>query len=126
MKTGKQEVFDSLLEGHSPEELIQAIRARSQERNRGAQQQLAAPPTMAADEWAARKAWLLDGVQIHGTLEEFYFPALTALQADNQAEYSAKRDLLFKALRTMLGDTWNKPVERPAEDLVAVPATEAE
>lgn len=121
----KVDHLDGLLDSQSPDDLIKAIRARSQERNRAAQAQIAAPPTMASDDWAARKAWLLDGQQIHGTLEEFYFPALEALQGNNQAEYSAKRDLLFKALRTMLGDIWNKPVERKPEDAIAVPASPA-
>jgi hypothetical protein len=96
--------IDALLNEGNAEAVIAAIRARAEERNRESQVEVPAPPTMPAQEWAARKAWLLDGQPIHGELKDFYFPAVVALRADNQAEYSAKRDLLFKALRTFLGD----------------------
>lgn len=97
--------IDSLLaSGANEADVITEIRRRGEEKNRAAQANLPAPPAQPDPDWAARKAWLLDGQAIHGELKEFFWPALAALQADDQAVYSQQRDLLFKALRTFLGD----------------------
>jgi len=90
--------------GATQDELIAVIRYRSEQKNRADQGKLATPPAQPAPHWAARKAWLLDGQAIHGDLKEFFWPAFLALQADDQVAYSQQRDLLFKALRTFLGD----------------------
>jgi hypothetical protein len=102
---GRDEAIDALIAtGITREELFNTIAARAEAANRAAQAQLAPPTPQGQAAWLARKAWLLDGEPIYGELKEFFFPALLALQADDQAEYSRKRDLLFKALRTFLGD----------------------
>lgn len=95
---------DLLASGASPDDLISAIRQHAEDTNRAAQAELATPPAMADTDWQARRAWLMDGQPIYGELKTFFWPALTALVADDQAEYSRQRDLLFKALRTFLGD----------------------
>lgn len=99
-----QRALDSIPDGVDVDELLTAHRERSEQRNRDAQKSLRAPAAMLDSDWVARKAWLLDGQPIYGELKVFYRAALDALQADDQAEYSRQRDLLFKALRTFLGE----------------------
>lgn len=91
------------------------LRARAEERNRAAQADVPPPPAQTDPEWAARKAWLLDGQPIYGELRTFFFPAMLALQADDQVAFSRQRDLLFKALRTFLGDPPPEPPTQTTE-----------
>lgn len=108
----RDSVIDDLLaDSADPDEVIAHLRARAETRNRAAQATLPLPPSQADADFEARRAWLLDGQPIYGELKTFYFPALAALQADDQIAFSRQRDLLFKALRTIFGDP---PPEAPA------------
>lgn len=94
------------------------IRTHAIAKHREAQKSVATPPPMADSLWAERKAWLLTDQQVHGTLDEFYWLALAALTADDQAEYSRQRDLIFAALRTMFGLSQPTPAA-PTDNEVA-------
>ncbi len=102
-QTNAPDALDALMQGKTPEEIITAIRQRSELKNRTAQADIPAPPVQPEDQWRARAAWLLDGQPIHGELKTFYGPAYRALKAGDQAEYSRQRDLLMKALFTIFG-----------------------
>jgi hypothetical protein len=84
--------------------LIALIRQQAQAAHREKLAAVAPAAPMADEHWAARRELLLNGEQVHGTLEDFYFPALAAMRANDQAEYARQLDLVFAALRTMLGD----------------------
>lgn len=108
-KPSQEELIDQLLSGgESLDSIIVAARARSEAKNRAAQSDIPPPIKQSEADWKGRKAWLLDGHPIYGELKEFFFPALTALKTDDQLTFSRQRDLLFKALYTILGDP---PVE---------------
>lgn len=91
-------------EGATTEHLMMAIQHNAQEDNCDKQKHIPPPTTQPDEHWANRKRWLLDGQPIHGTMQDFYYPALECLRRDDQVGYSRNRDMLFKAIRTWAGD----------------------
>lgn len=119
-QVSRDAMIDTLLaDGASRDEIFAAIGARSEARNRAAQADIPAPRVQTDEDFDTRRAWLLDGHPIYGELQTFYYPALAALRAGDQIEYSRARDLMFKAMRTFLGDGPPAPDPAPNE---AVPA----
>jgi hypothetical protein len=84
--------------------LIAALRARAQTVNITAQAALTYPTDLGSSDWAARKAWMLDGQMFYGEISAFYLEALAELNADDQEGYAQNMDVLFKALRTFIPD----------------------
>lgn len=96
-------VADLLEAEASHAEIFNAISGLAQEKTRERQSHIPAPPAQPDDHWNQRKAWITDGKPLYGTLDTFLLAGLKALAENDQAEYSRQRDLMFKAVLTMLG-----------------------
>lgn len=101
-------VADVLDAGADHGELFNAISGLAQEKTRAKQSEIPSPPPQSDEHWNQRKAWITDGKPLYGTLDIFLLAGLKALTENDQVEYSRQRDLMFKAVLTMLGNPAGK------------------
>ena len=115
--------------GTSAADVMRGIHELGQQRNRDAQKNVPAPPTMPDDHWQQRRSYLQDGEPLYGShgsgmgaYDEYGWAAEDALNAGDQEGFSRARDLLFKAWRTQAEpDKRTRPAPPPPDEPEAEP-----